>query len=93
MIRNVHDAKTHFSKYLNLAAAGEEIILAKAGKPVAKLVPLNAVDKNKKIKTTKKKKTPKRKLGQFDGWVVPDSAFTPMGENELKEWYDGKVFP
>jgi prevent-host-death family protein len=37
---NVHDAKTHFSSLLDRAAAGEEIIIAKAGTPVARLVPL-----------------------------------------------------
>lgn len=37
---NVHEAKTHFSKLLEQAHAGEEIILAKAGKPYARLMPL-----------------------------------------------------
>lgn len=37
---NVHQAKTHFSKLLERVRRGEEIIIAKAGKPVAKLVPL-----------------------------------------------------
>jgi len=37
---NVHQAKTHFSKLLERVRRGEEIIVAKAGKPVAKLVPL-----------------------------------------------------
>ena len=37
---NVHEAKTHFSKLLDRAHRGEEIILAKAGKPYAKLVPI-----------------------------------------------------
>ncbi len=36
---NVHDAKTHFSRLLERTAKGEEIVIAKAGKPVAKLVP------------------------------------------------------
>lgn len=36
---NVHEAKTHFSRLLDRAHAGEEIVLAKAGKPYAKLVP------------------------------------------------------
>jgi prevent-host-death family protein len=36
---NVHDAKTHFSKLLDRAHAGEEIVVAKGGKPWAKLVP------------------------------------------------------
>jgi prevent-host-death family protein len=38
---NLHAAKTHFSRLVDEAAAGEEIIIAKAGKPVAKLAPLN----------------------------------------------------
>ncbi|MCL6576123.1 type II toxin-antitoxin system Phd/YefM family antitoxin [Kyrpidia sp.] len=36
---NVHEAKTHFSKLLARAEAGEEIVIAKAGKPLARLVP------------------------------------------------------
>jgi prevent-host-death family protein len=39
---NVHEAKTHLSKILDRVLAGEEIIIAKAGKPVARLVPLEA---------------------------------------------------
>lgn len=35
---NIHEAKTHFSKLVQRAAAGEEIVIAKAGVPVAKLV-------------------------------------------------------
>jgi prevent-host-death family protein len=37
---NVHEAKTHFSKLLRCVAAGEEVIISKAGKPVAKLIPI-----------------------------------------------------
>lgn len=39
---NIHDAKTHLSRLVERAAAGEEIIIAKAGKPMAKLVPYRA---------------------------------------------------
>jgi prevent-host-death family protein len=35
---NIHEAKTHFSRLVERAAAGEEIVIAKAGRPVAKLV-------------------------------------------------------
>ena len=38
---NIHAAKTHLSRLVEEAAAGEEIIIAKAGKPVARLVPLD----------------------------------------------------
>jgi len=37
---NIHEAKTHLSRFVDQAAAGEEIIIARAGKPVARLVPL-----------------------------------------------------
>ena len=37
---NVHEAKTHLSRLIEAAAAGEEIIIARAGKPVARLAPL-----------------------------------------------------
>jgi prevent-host-death family protein len=36
---NVHEAKTHLSRLLERVSAGEEIVIAKAGRPVAKLVP------------------------------------------------------
>ena len=37
---NMHEAKTHFSKLIERVRRGEEIIVAKAGKPVAKLLPI-----------------------------------------------------
>jgi prevent-host-death family protein len=37
---NVHEAKTHLSRLLERVEAGEEIIIARAGRPVARLVPL-----------------------------------------------------
>lgn len=39
---NIHQAKTHLSRLVEAAAAGEEIMIAKAGKPMAKLVPVSA---------------------------------------------------
>ena len=39
---NIHDAKTHLSRLLDRVAAGEEITIGKAGKPVARLVPYRA---------------------------------------------------
>jgi prevent-host-death family protein len=40
---NVYEAKTHLSQLLDRAAAGEEIVIARAGRPVARLVPLSEV--------------------------------------------------
>ncbi len=39
MIVNIHEAKTHFSRLVERAIGGEEVVIGKAGKPVAKLVP------------------------------------------------------
>jgi prevent-host-death family protein len=44
---NIYDAKTHLSELVDRAAAGEEIIIAKAGVPTARLVPLRAVHENR----------------------------------------------
>ncbi len=42
---NIYDAKTRLSELVDRAAAGEEIVIAKAGRPTARLVPLRAPDK------------------------------------------------
>lgn len=73
-IVNVHEAKTHFSHFLDRAHAGEEITLAKAGKPYARLVPLAPPEPNKP-----------RVPGLWPG-VVPDSFFDPLLEEELAAW-------
>lgn len=63
---NVHEAKTHLSKLLERVALGEEVIIAKAGKPVARLVRVN---------DEPKKRTIGRAKGEF---VVPDDFDDPL---------------
>jgi prevent-host-death family protein len=46
---NIHEAKTHLSRLVQEVAAGEEIVIAKAGKPVCRLVPLEAVGRRKEL--------------------------------------------
>jgi prevent-host-death family protein len=46
---NIHQAKTQLSRIVEEVAAGEEIIIAKAGKPVAKLVSLKAAPKKRQL--------------------------------------------
>ena len=70
-IINIHYAKTHFSKLLLRVHSGEEIIIAKAGKPYAKLVPLKQITK--------------RKSGIAEGKVT-DAFFEPLPEKELQKW-------
>ncbi len=70
-IVNVHEAKTHFSKLLARAHNGEEIIIGKAGKPYAKLIPLSP--------------TKERVPGIAKG-AVTDAFFEPLPESELEAW-------
>lgn len=62
-VTNIHEAKTHFSKLVERAAAGEEIVIGKAGKPVVRLVPYR-----------ESVNLPKRKPGGWKGkiWISPD---------------------
>ena len=46
---NIHAAKTHFSRLVDAAANGEEIVIARAGKPVARLVPLEPQGKRDRV--------------------------------------------
>ena len=46
MVTNIHEAKTHLSRLVGRAAAGEDIVIAKAGKPMAKLVPFRKARRN-----------------------------------------------
>lgn len=63
---NIHEAKTHFSKLLERVALGEEVVIARAGKPVAKLVSIQA-------------ERPRFKLGSAKGeFVVPEDFNDPL---------------
>jgi len=76
-IVNVHDAKTHFSRLLNRAQEGEEFLIAKAGKPVARLGPLERRGK-------------KRRLGLLNGkFKIPDDFNDPLPD-EVIEAFEGR---
>lgn len=68
---NIHEAKTHLSRLLARVHTGEEIIIAKAGEPWAKLVPF--------------KKVKKRVPGIAKGSVT-EKFFEPLPEEEMGEW-------
>jgi prevent-host-death family protein len=63
---NIHEAKTHLSRLLERVAMGEEVVIAKAGTPVAKLIPVKSA-------------RPKFKFGSAKGeFVVPDDFNDPL---------------
>ena len=76
---NIHEATTHLSKLIAEAANGEPFIIAKAGKPMVKVVSIDAPAPNKT-----------RRLGFLKGqFKVPDDIKT-MFKDEIEEMFYGK---
>ena len=70
---NVHEAKTRLSRLLAQVEAGEEVVIARRGEPVARLV--------------RCKPKGKRQFGAMKGQVVDDDGFfDPLPEEELRAW-------
>lgn len=74
---NIHEAKTHFSKLLQRVLAGEEIIIARAGEPVARLIP---------YKIPLKERIPGTAKGQI--WIAPD--FNAPLPDDILDAFEGK---
>lgn len=70
-IHNVADAKAHLSQLLDAALKGEEVVVARAGKPLVRLVPVSP--------------PASRVLGFLDV-PSPDERFDPLDETELAAW-------
>ncbi len=73
---NIHEAKTNLSKLVARAMAGEEIVIARAGKPMVRLVVEEPQPKPRRV--------PGFAKGEFE---VTDSFFEPMSEEDLALWY------
>lgn len=74
---NIHEAKTHLSRLIEAVASGEEIIIAKAGKPMARLVPLDNAPK-------------KRRLGLLKGQLnIPDDFDAPLPD-DVQGLFEGR---
>ena len=72
---NIYEAKTKFSKLIGQAIAGQEIIIAKSGKPVAKIVPFE-------------KPAQDRVPGSAQGKItIADDFDAPLPDELLKEFY------
>ncbi len=80
---NIHEAKTHLSRLIEKAAKGEGFIIAKAGKPLVKVVPLEDSDAPRK-----------RRIGFMKGMIsVPDDFDTMMADEIEEMFYDGELLP
>jgi len=76
----IHAAKTHLSELIRRAEEGEEIIIARGNKPVVKLVVVQP-------------ERPQRVFGAMKHLIghIPDDAFDPLPEEELRLWYGDDV--
>ena len=78
---NIHEAKTHLSKLLEKVESGEEIIIARSGKPIARLCALAS-----------NKKQPKRKPGFAKG-LLPESVVEKLFDPALDQEIEALFYP
>lgn len=84
MIVNMHEAKTNLSKLVDQVNKGEEVILARAGKPVAKIVPVDQ-PRNRDVR---------RRIGLFAGqdiWMADD--FDDLPEDIARAFQESEIEP
>lgn len=75
---NIHEAKTHLSRLLEEASKGESFVIAKAGKPIAKLIALGAPTSAQV-----------RRLGFMAGQISVPDDFDQMGREEIEGIFGG----
>jgi prevent-host-death family protein len=73
---NMHEAKTHLSRLVERVEGGEEIVISRAGKPAAKLVPIVQA------------KPGKRKLGGWEGMKMPSDEEWERMDKEIEEMFE-----
>ena len=77
---NIHEAKTHLSRLVEQAAGGESFIIAKAGKPLVKVMALDAPASGQM-----------RRLGFLAGEISVPADFDRMGSEELERLFGGEA--
>ncbi|MBW1703843.1 MAG: type II toxin-antitoxin system Phd/YefM family antitoxin [Deltaproteobacteria bacterium] len=76
---NIHEAKTHLSRLVDEAAKGNVFIIAKAGKPMVKVLPLSEGE----LEGTEK-------LGFMSGEIEVPDDFDTLGETEITRLFEGR---
>ncbi len=77
---NIHEAKTHLSRLVEQAANGEPFVIAKAGKPLVKVMPLNAPEAGQM-----------KRLGFMAGQIAVPDDFDRMGGAEIERLFGGNA--
>lgn len=76
---NIHEAKTNLSRLVERVSKGESVVIAKAGKPMVKLVPLDEVERR-----------PGRRIGFMDGEISVPDDFDTMGADAIIAMFEGR---
>jgi prevent-host-death family protein len=77
-IFNIHEAKTHLSRLVDRVVKGEPFVIAKAGKPMVKVVPLDAPAEDEV-----------RRIGFMEGLIEVPGDFDRMGAEEVERLFGG----
>ena len=75
---NIHQAKTHLSRLLEQVAGGDSVIIAKAGRPIARLVPIE-----------QPARPPRQRTGFMAGQLQVPADFDRMGDAEIAALFGG----
>ncbi|HEY9793730.1 MAG TPA: type II toxin-antitoxin system prevent-host-death family antitoxin [Candidatus Obscuribacterales bacterium] len=75
---NIHEAKTHLSHLVELAAKGQPFVIAKAGKPMVKVVPVDAPKETSR-------------LGFMSGEILTPEDFDSMGSKQIARMFGHKA--
>ncbi|MCP4630852.1 MAG: type II toxin-antitoxin system prevent-host-death family antitoxin [bacterium] len=77
---NIQEAKAHLSRLVEQAAKGEPFVIAKAGKPLVKVIPLTVPEERQK-----------KRLGFMAGQISVPDDFDRMGSAEIEQIFDGDL--
>ena len=77
---NMHEAKTHLSRLVDEAAAGQSFVICKAGKPMVRVTPLNQSDEAAPVRS---------RVGMLRGQVAVPDDFDRMGQEEIADLFEG----
>ena len=77
---NMHEAKTHLSRLVDEAAAGQAFVICKAGKPMVRVTPLNQSDEAAPVRS---------RLGMLRGQLSVPDDFDRMGQEEIADLFEG----
>ena len=75
---NIHDAKTHLSRLVDQAAKGDSFVIAKAGRPLVKVIALEV-----------EPAAEKRRIGFLAGQIMVPDDFDSLGAEEIKHLFGG----